>query len=60
MNKILLGASALPIPTWAQGLVLGFLLSLPDAIITKSRVPIIGIGILSGLIIGFVIGQWGR
>ena len=56
----LIGASTLPIPIWAQGLVIGLLLSLPDAIITKSWVPIIGIGIVGGLIIGFIIGQWGR
>ena len=55
----LIGASSLPIPTWAQGLVIGFLLSLPDAIITKSWAPIIGVGVIGGLIIGLVIGQWG-
>jgi len=56
----LIGASALPIPIWAQGLVIGFLLSLPDAIITKSWLPIIGVGILGGLVIGLIIDQWVR
>jgi len=34
--------------------------SLPDAIITKAWAPIIGTGIVGGLIIGFVVGRWGR
>ncbi len=54
-----IGASTLPIPPWAQGLALGLLLSLPDAIITKAWAPIIGIGVVGGLIIGFIVGQWG-
>ncbi len=54
-----IGASTLPIPPWAQGLTLGLLLSLPDAIITKAWAPIIGIGVVGGLIIGFIVGQWG-
>src|SRR5205823_2193401 len=54
-----IGASSLPIPPWAQGIVLGLLLSLPDATITKALVPILGIGIVGGLVIGFVVGLWG-
>ncbi len=54
-----IGASTLPIPPWTQGLALGLLLSLPDAIITKAWAPIIGIGVFGGLIIGFIVGQWG-
>jgi hypothetical protein len=38
-----------------RGLLLGILLSLPDAIITKSYTPIMGLGILGGLILGFII-----
>ena len=37
-----------------RGLLLGVLLSLPDAIITKSYVPIMGLGIVGGFIIGIV------
>jgi hypothetical protein len=37
-----------------RGLLLGILLSLPDAIITKSYAPIMGLGIIGGLIIGVV------
>jgi hypothetical protein len=54
-----IGASDLRIPGWACGLVFGFLLSLPDAIITKSYVPILAGGIVGGTIIGFVVGRWG-
>jgi hypothetical protein len=56
----LIGASALPIPIWVQGLIIGLLLSLPDAIITKSWLPIIGVGIVGGLVIGLIIDQLGR
>ncbi len=37
------------------GLLLGFLLSLPSAIITRVYVPIIGLGAVGGLIIGFIV-----
>jgi hypothetical protein len=38
----------------ARGLLLGVLLSLPDAIITKSYAPIMGLGIIGGLVIGII------
>jgi len=44
----------LGIPQAVTGLVLGFSLSLPSAIITRAYVPIIGIGAVGGLIIGFI------
>jgi len=31
-----IGAARLPVPSWAQGLIFGILLSLPDAIITQA------------------------
>lgn len=37
-----------------RGLLLGVLLSLPDAIITKAYAPIMGLGIIGGLIIGII------
>lgn len=37
------------------GLLLGFFLSLPSAIITRVYAPIIGIGVIGGLIIGFLV-----
>jgi hypothetical protein len=42
------------IPKWLLGLILGFILSLPDALITKTYGPILGSGIIGGLIIGIV------
>jgi hypothetical protein len=47
--------NALPrIDPTLRGLLLGVLLSLPDAIITKSYAPIMGLGIIGGLIIGII------
>lgn len=37
------------------GLLLGFGLSLPSAIITRAYAPIIGIGIVGSIIIGFIV-----
>jgi len=44
-----------PWPSWATGLTFGVLLSLPSALITKARVPILVVGALGGLIIGLVL-----
>jgi hypothetical protein len=54
-----IGAARLPWPGWLVGLCFGLLLSVPDAIITKSYGPIIGIGAVGGIIIGIVVGRWG-
>jgi len=54
-----IGAARLPLPSWATGLVFGILLSLPDAIITKAFAPILILGAVGGLIIGWIIGKWG-
>jgi hypothetical protein len=53
------GAARLPAPPWAQGLIFGLLLSLPDAIITKAYAPIILLGAAGGTVIGLVVGKWG-
>lgn len=55
-----IGAARLPLPGWASGLVFGLLLSLADAIITKTSVPILGLGAAGGAIIGAIVGKWGR
>lgn len=47
----------LPIAGWLRGLIIGFLLSLPDAIITGAYVPIIGLGLLGGTVIGYLVGR---
>ena len=53
------GAANLPWPVWATGLLFGLLLSLPNAIITKAWVPIMGLGAIGGLVCGLVIGVFG-
>lgn len=54
-----IGATNLPLPMWANGVLFGLLLSLPDAIITKSWIPIMVLGAIGGLICGVVIGTFG-
>jgi hypothetical protein len=54
-----IGAANLPLPGWVTGIIFGFLLSLPDAIITKAYLPIIILGVVGGAIIGFVVNRWG-
>ena len=49
----------LPWPGWIVGLLLGILLSLPDAIITKAMVPILVSGAIGGLIIGAIAAKFG-
>lgn len=56
---VLIGASDFPVAAGLQGLLVGVLVSLPSAIITKAHAPILGIGAVGGLLIGLVIGQWG-
>jgi hypothetical protein len=55
-----IGAARLPWPGWAVGLFFGLLLSIPDAIITKTYAPIIGMGAVGGTIIGVIIWRFGR
>ncbi len=54
---LLIPLVAFPKAPWLRGLFWGALLSLPDAIITHSPVPIMTSGILGGLIIGFILGR---
>ncbi len=55
----IIGAARLPVPGWANGLIFGVLLSLPDAIITKAYAPILILGAIGGLAIGIIVGKWG-
>jgi hypothetical protein len=50
----------LPMPSWASGLLVGLLISLPDAIITKAYAPILIIGTIGGAIIGLITGKFAR
>ncbi|MEJ2150508.1 MAG: hypothetical protein P8Z40_13660 [Chloroflexota bacterium] len=56
---LVIGAADLPLPGCLSGLIFGSLLSLPDAIITKAWGPILGIGMIGGVVIGLVVGRWG-
>ena len=55
-----IGAVQLGWPGWAVGLFIGVLLSLADAIITKSYAPILGLGAVGGALIGFVVQRFGH
>ena|ERR1700733_3144873 len=43
----------LPIPGWLKGALVGLVLSIPDALVTKQYAPIIGLGLIGGIICGF-------
>lgn len=48
----------MPLPGWAIGAVVGLLVSLPDAVITKAYAPTLTTGLIGGLIIGWAAGRW--
>ncbi|KKS87596.1 MAG: hypothetical protein UV61_C0001G0003 [Candidatus Gottesmanbacteria bacterium GW2011_GWB1_43_11] len=52
--------TSLPTPSWFRGLVVGLLISLPDAIITKAYAPILGIGMVGGILIGVISNELER
>lgn len=47
----------LDIPTtgWLKGLLVGLILSIPDALITKQFKPILGLGLIGGVICGLFV-----
>jgi hypothetical protein len=47
----------LPLPWAATGAVVGLLVSLPDAIVTKAYAPILAIGIAGGALVGWGAGM---
>jgi len=51
---LLIFTSDLKMPGWLRGLIIGGLLSLPDAIITNTYGPILGFGLAGGLVIGYI------
>ncbi|MGC2696594.1 MAG: hypothetical protein WA738_12480 [Candidatus Angelobacter sp.] len=55
-----LGAVSLPWPGWAIGLLIGVLLSLADAVITKAYAPIIILGAVGGSVIGVIVEKFGK
>jgi len=48
----------LPLPPMAVGGIVGLLISLPDAVITKAYAPILGTGLVGGLLIGWAAGRF--
>jgi hypothetical protein len=44
----------LPIPNWLKGGLVGLILSLPDAIVTKQYAPILGLGLIGGIVCGIL------
>lgn len=48
----------MPLRGYAKGALVGLLISLPDAVITKSYVPIIGIGVIGGAVIGWLASRY--
>ena len=45
---------ALPVAGFVKGALIGFLISLPDAVVTKAYVPILAVGVVGGAIIGYI------
>lgn len=48
----------MPLPPIAVGALVGLLISLPDAAITKAYVPIIASGVLGGALIGWAASRF--
>jgi hypothetical protein len=53
---LLIPVTHLPLPAWLAGAVVGLLVSLPDAIVTRAYAPILGVGIVGGACIGLLSG----
>jgi hypothetical protein len=47
----------LPVPNWLKGPLVGLVLSLPDAIVTNQFGPILGFGVIGGIICGLFVRQ---
>ena len=45
-------------PSWLIGAMVGLLVSLPEAVITRSYAPIIGVGLVGGIVVGWTAGMW--
>ena len=45
----------LPVAGLVKGALVGLLISLPDAIVTKAYAPILAVGVIGGAIIGFLV-----
>ena len=52
MIGLLIPTTDLGTPRWLTGVILGIMLSLPSALLTKAYQPLIGMGIVAGLVLG--------
>ncbi len=52
MIGLLIPTADLGTPRWLTGVILGITLSLPSALLTKAYQPLIGMGIVAGLVLG--------
>lgn len=50
----LIGVTRMPVAGWLRGVIVGVLISIPDAIVTKAYAPILTIGVIGGAIIGWL------
>lgn len=50
----LIPQSHLPLPAVISGALIGLLISIPDAVVTKAYAPILGVGIAGGAAIGWL------
>lgn len=57
---VLATTTQLPLAGWARGLIVGLLISIPDAIVTKAYAPILATGVLGGTLIGWAADRWTR
>lgn len=61
INRFAIGyfiaTTSFPKRSWLRGTLIGVLLSTPDAIITKTYLPIVGIGAMGGLGIGLILDK---
>ena len=49
---------SLPAPGWERGVIVGLLISLPSAIVSKAYVPVLMIGALGGGTIGWLAARF--
>jgi hypothetical protein len=54
----LIPLSKLPMPMPLAGALIGLLISLPDAVITKAYIPVVTVGVVGGAILGWVAGRF--
>jgi predicted neutral ceramidase superfamily lipid hydrolase len=47
----------MPVPGIAKGALVGLLISLPDAIVTRAYAPILIVGAVGGALIGWLVGN---